>query len=398
MQNKTAAPTCAPPLQLERPLRFFSLYHLVEQIVNGRTSQALEELLSHRPVFRFDGKKDLLLPDYLFAAWAYWTEHARTRTTLLWDRARDLTLDKFTSLPIRNGRRVQQRAPGDNAGLRKRVDCRNYYVSLLDAIESDEGFSAASGLLERDHLAAVCFHRFANHHFYMSYLEARRRENPFISRYTWRVDGKGKITIWMPKYLSGRKRGAWLKKHVQNPDPKQSGERERIQTIVNERLVIPRFVAFEPHRDTKQPGRLPAPDVEASARMRPSIADFLAREKAVSADLQRPSIRKLGPEIIEQLVKAVMLNLRTRERTDEEIAAEFGLSKTAYSHFAGRGRDKAKSAGAKTVADLWRNLAELLSQVDVFREVAVDAGVWRAVETVVNNAKPARLRGENDDQ
>jgi len=380
---------------VERPYRCLDLLSLVESIAREGDTEALCELLEHRKLFRFEGKGNLVLPDYLVAVWEHRTEQARTRTTLLWDRARDLTLDKFTSIPRANVSGGDKRKPSGDPEPRSRVDCRKYYAALLKTLEKDKGFHAEIGTLERDQVLAVCFQRFVNHHFYLSYLEARRRENPFISRYAWRLDGKGKITLWMPKYLSGKARGAWLKKHVPDPDPKRPGERDRVQAIVDEGLLIPKLQVFEPERHADRPSGIPSPDVAASARMRPSLTDLLAREKAESIVLQRPSIRELGPEKVERLVKIIVPNLSLRQRTDEAIAREFGLSKTAYSHFAGS--DWAK--GEKTVvSDLWRNLADILSQSEVFQEVAQEAGVWRAVETLVDGGKPAKLKGEKHDQ
>lgn len=44
------------------------------------------------------------------------------------------------------------------------------------------------------------------------------------------------------------------------------------------------------------------------------------------------------------------------------------------------------------IPDLWRNAAEILSQVDVFRDVAAEAGVFKTAVTIANQNKPARLR------
>jgi hypothetical protein len=319
-------------------------------------------------------------------------ETLRKGATHLWDLARDLTLGKFTQLQRNDAKEVQEHAPDDETEPKSRVDCSNYYAAFVKGLEKDEGFRAASGALEQDRIVAVRLQRFVNHHFYLSYLEAKRQANPFISRYTWHVDGRGSITVWMPKYLTGKRRSAWLREHVDNPDPRRPGERRRIQDIIDKHLAIPRFVPFDPWRDAGCPSGFPAPDVQTDRRMRPSFAQYLAREKAVSADLQRPAIRKLGPEKIERLVNVVVPNLVTRERTDEEIALEFDLTKTAHSHFCGSKWHKDKATGNTTIPDLWRNAAELLGQVDVFREVAAEAGVFKAAATIANQNGPAKLR------
>ncbi len=376
----------------ERILSNQSLFNLVAFIARDRDVDALMEILSYRKSFCFEGRRNLVLPDYLSAMWRNRLERRSKEPTQLWDRARDLTLDKFTALPGITGAQTRARDPGDENGPGSRVDCRIYYAALLKNLEADKEFRTASGSLEQDHVVAVKFQKFVNHHFYFSYLEARRQMNPFISRYSWRVDGRGTITVWMPKYLKGRERRVWLEKHMDNPDPKRSGERARIQGIIDEVLAIPGFVPLDTQREVSLSSGFPPPDVEADRKMRPSFVAFLAREKAVSADLQRPTIRRLGFENIERLVNIVVPNLVTRERTDEDISREFGLSKTAQSHFCGSDWYKDEKTGKTVIPDLWRNAAELLSQMDAFRDIAMEAGVFKAAVTIVNQDGPARLR------
>lgn len=320
-----------------RPFRTVGLVELFNHIVDDSDRGAIREFLEYRRIFRWaDGDKPLSLPEYLYKTWTKWNNQGGRVATKVFDRAYDLTLDKFTSLPGTGGKGVGARAGDDATGPASRVDCRKYYAALLRNIEEDETFCTASGALEQDHVVAVKFQKFVNHHFHLSYLEALRQQmNPFISRYSWCVDGKGTITVWMPKYLKGRERRAWLEKHVDNPDPERLGERERIQDIIDEKLAIPRFVPIDMQCESGRSSGFPAPNVEADRKMRPNFVAFLAREKALSADLQRPAIRRLGFEKIERLVNIVVPNLVTRERTDEDIAREFGLSKTAQSHFCG---------------------------------------------------------------
>ena len=317
------------------------------------------------------------------------------RVTTLWDQAHDFTLDKFTLLPEEHDKQCERATSSEDGTPHSRVDCKNYYAALLEMIQTHSAFCATESALEQDAVASTCFQKFVNRHFYLSYLEAKRRENPLVSRYVWAVDGKGKLTLWMPKYLAGKRRAEWLVRNVQNPDPSRPGERDRVQNIINKRLVIPRFVGFESEEQDRCPSAVPLPDAVAGARLRPTIVDFLAREKALAADMQRPAIRKLGPEKVEALVRCVVRNLTSRSQTDEEIAAAFGVSKTALSHFAGSCWAEGKDGRQKDVPDLWRNLATLLSRSEVFQETAKEAGVWPAVQaTIQNNKRPARLKGE----
>ena len=382
-----------------RPLRGLSMHELLRLISHGPEADALFELLQYRRLFHFYGKDGpLLLPEYLYEIRSHWAHRSGHVAANTLDYAYDLTLDKFMALPSIKTGTDQGNIDHDEADPKRRVDCRHYYAALLKNIEADGCCCSATGALMQDHIVAVRFQRYLNHHFFLSCQEAWRKANPFVSRYNWRVDGRGTITVCMPKYLKGWARRAWLEKHVDNADPKRPGERERIQGIINERMAIPNFMPFDPQRDMAYPSGFPAPDVQADRRTRPSFTQYLAREKALSADLQRPAIRKLGPENIERLVNVVVPNLATRERTDEDIAREFGLSKTAHCHFCGTQRHKDKKTGKTVISDLWRNAAELLSQVEAFRDAAAEAGVLKAVVTIMNQDDPARLRRTHDVQ
>jgi len=378
----------------DRRFRHHSVFDLVSLIAHDSDVKALDELICYRKIFLFEGHGYMLLPDYLAAMWRDRVEKVRRGSTLLWDRARDLTSDKFTALPGIGDEKISKQPPDTGTDSVSRVDCRNYYAAFLKYIAKSKEFRNASGALAQDRIVAMELQRFVSYHFHTSsYLEAWRQMNPFISRYNWVLDGRGTITVWMPKYLSGRKRRVWLETHVADaPDPTRPGERERIQRIINKELAIPNFVPIDQQRDIGYPSRFPAPDVQADRRMRPSFIRYLAREKALSADLQRPALRRLGPEKIERLVTVVVANLATRERTDAEIGREFGLSKTAHSHFCGSEWYKDKMTGQTVIPDLWLNVAELLSQVDAFRDIAAEAGVFKAVATIVNGNGPAKLR------
>ncbi len=374
----------------ERWFRHHSVYDLISLIVHDSSVEAKEELVCYRKLFLFEGQGYVLLPDYLVAMWRDRAEKVRRGPTLLWDLARDMTLDKFTALPGIDGEDVLQKASDEETDSVSKADCRLYYDALLNGLESNEEFRVASGTLAQDHVVAVQFQKLVNYHFHMSYLEALRKRNPFVSRYNWCLDGRGTITVFMPKYLKQRR--AWLDKHVDNPDPDRLGERERIQNIINEKLAIPRFVPIDTQREVGRCSGFPAPDVEADRKMRPSFVAFLAREKALSADLQRPGIQKLGFEKIERLVHIAVPNLVTHERTDRDIANEFGLTPTVASHFFGSQWYKNKKTKRIVIPDLWRNAAELLRQVEAFRDIAAQAGVLKAAMNVAGQDGPARLR------
>ena len=168
---------------------------------------------------------------------------------------------------------------------------------------------------------------FVTRHFHLSLLEARRSANPSISRYVWRVNGIGAVTLWMPKALRGVERKTWLEKNVVDCDPSRPGERERVQAIIDTRLSRGGFVPlhqveYRLSRGERSRDHGQAPSLPKEGGV--DLAQFIAAEKADSIDLQRPAIRAIGPVNLRALVLAVFENITEEDRSEEELAAAFG--------------------------------------------------------------------------
>ena len=381
-----------------RPYRAEALTALFPRIFLDSDIEALAEVLQHRRCFRFAGHKHLRLSEYLLLVCRERSGRPGSGPGLFWDRAYDLALDKFSSLPQdlhtesgTDALKNEMLPPG-------RTDCRKYYAAVSRCIEKKKRHCGALEPLEEERLAARVFQQVVNWHITLAHRDARRSLlNPFVSRYRWQVDGKGAVTVRMPKYLKGKERPTWLEKHVDNPDPGRPGERERVQAIINERLVMPRFTALEPEKENGSPGGNP-PNPAESARRRPDLARFLAREKAVCADKQRPAIRALKPKRIERLVLEILDNLHPAGRTHADIARSFGISRSCLSRFAGLDWFKQGEGGRTAIPDLWLNLAMLCSQSDMFREVARDAGVLDTVAAIAARDKALKGKGGKHEQ
>ncbi len=407
--------TAANTIPQHRTLKDRELADLFYMVGFEHDPGALSEIVHHRRAFSFGTKEHIPLPDFLCSLLTARESEEGSRTSQLWERAHELMVFKLGVLSHPSGSHggVGNDTAANGRRSRKRIDCANYYAALWRLLQDDPVFTEARGTLEREKEAARQFQLFVTRNRYWSYIEARREARlMFVRRYVWRLNGRGKIEVLMPKYLKGVDCRKWLERNVPDPDPTAPGEKERIQAIINGRLEIPQFVPLNPVALPAQGTVQPKIDPDMGEKSSPSFIDLLAREKALAADLQRPSIRELGPKRIEELVHAIGDNLKTREFTDEALAIRFGISKTAFSHFGGSDWSKIKKGKKETteddeevkqeektfVPDLFRNAAALLSESEIFREMAAEAGVFRPAKSIANDGTPPRLRRNDHDR
>lgn len=237
-----------------------------------------------------------------------------------------------------------------------------------------------SKLEEETHAAAI-LQRFVRRHFLLSLLEAKRSTNEFWSRYAWRI-GKYSICVWLPKFLKGRDRRAWLEENVKNPDPTRLDEHERIQRFIGGRFAN---MAFVPLQDSLHEDPTDAIIDESLDRSQFgfSLARFVADEKSADIENQRRSIQNLGTDKLKQLVLRIFEDLDAGTFQDHRIAEDFGLSKSTFSRFAG---SQWQASDTNKIPDLWLNTAQVLSTRPEFKEAAVEAGVWGEVEKALKKA------------
>ncbi|NUM53452.1 MAG: hypothetical protein HUU46_07400 [Candidatus Hydrogenedentes bacterium] len=406
-QYRTDAPTGASRYERRDPdYAGMSLLALLMAITWLGDRDALSELIHYRTIFQFGTQRSLLLLDFISRLVGDRMDHARNRTTELWERAHDSTVMKFTSTVAfceteESKKGKKEEADEEDADVESRpkwrVDCRLYYRALLNEILCENAVTNARSALETELAAARAFQKFVLRQLNFAYLEACRKADPFVSRYTWHIDGRGSLTVRLPKYLHGKDRKPWLERNVDDPDPQRPGERDRIQAIIREKLPIPRFCSMEKNAYTTVRSQLPGADDKLEKAMRPNMVDCVAKKTAESLDRQRNAIRKLGNQDLEALVKALLENALSGERTLESIAAEFGVSKATLSRFFGRDWSKGDKGVDTKVPDLVRIVAAIVSSDEVFMEVAAEAGVLGAAREIVNGGEPLRLKEHNDE-
>ena len=377
-----------PPEGVKRPTtsdsryRNLSLMKLVKKIVDKSDRRALQEFHNSRTLFHYNGGPPLHFIDYLnelreSAAKRVWSAPHALQVA---EKAYDLTIDKFNNLP---GKKRSSRKGGRKPACNMKpqgIDCRLNFMAFLKKIDDSFTTEPPQNQIEEEARAAMILQGLVSRHFYRSLLDALRKANPFRSRYNWRVRGKT-ICVWLPVSLEGRKRREWLAKKIDDPDPRRPGETERIQSIIDRELVRGRFVPIDPDTHHSSGASL-LPWSHSGGTFGESLAQAIADEKARNIHMQRPCIRALGDKALRQLVLRIFKDLRCDEYEDGKVARDFGLSKATFSRFAGSKWLLSESG----IPDLWKNAAEVISTNPTFKEVAIDTGSWKQVESALQRS------------
>ena len=261
--------------------------------------------------------------------------------------AQDLTIDKLSRLPSPDLKRHG-------------VDCRFYFRAFLKEMTEFKKDNPDIIQLALEAAAVKKMKGLIKWHFSLSLKEAQRHNDSSFSRYYWKVNGKT-ICIKMPLAITGRKRSEWLNKHIDELDPGSPGARKRIQSIIYQYFGKENIFPFD---DDFNQGQIekPADDMDESPAL--DLGKTVALEKTKLIDAQRPTIKKLGPLRLTSLIERIFSDLEDGCFKDGKVAADFGVSKSTFSRFAGSDWLKSKSG----VPDLWRNTAEVVMAYPVFRD------------------------------
>jgi hypothetical protein len=175
-----------------------------------------------------------------------------------------------------------------------------------------------------------------------------------------------------------------LEEHVDEPDPTRLGERARVQSIVNARLMLPKLVSLDHASDylgktTIASPDLPWPTVHGISTW--GLAEAVAKEKAENIHLQRPAIQKLGRKGLRSLIHRIFEDLSNGAYDAGAVADAFGLSPATLSRFAGC-RWSTRANSTMGVPDLFLNTAHTLARVPTFVQAAKAAGVWSGIEEI----------------
>ena len=365
-----------------RSRQTLSLVDLVERITGENDLLALQEFHQRRTVFRYRGGRPLLFAQFVDAL----RQSLLARQLAGWhddvhERAYDLTIDKFTNLPPAHAEGSALRWPGP--------DCRCYFRMCLGRMTRLLQANSDLNPLERERQAARILQRHVVRHYYLSCLEAKRGANPAVSRYAWKVNG-GVIDLRLPASMPGAQRRKWLETHVDNPDPARPGERQRVQAIADDHLPMPRLLRLDEADDAPARSRHTVDHARLWSFERDITVDGLAKvvawEKAQNLHQQRPAIRSLGRTKLMQLIVQILGDLGDGNYEEKRLAQLFGLSLSTFSRFAG---SRWRKRSDRAIPDLWLNTAHTLASHRALVEAAKDAGVWRRVGQVLQQAAPS---------
>jgi hypothetical protein len=367
--------------------RYLSLLRLAERIVRNGDELALKEIHDNRRIFRYRDETSLLLAEYLdkLRQSMLPDKWAEKNDQELSDTAYDLTIAKFINLPHKSGGTSSKEDTTGRRMKRKGADCRLYFRTFLNHVGQEMDSEASLSQLEQEDLAARSLQGLVKRHFYLSWLEAKRRSDPAVTRYVWKING-GTITLYLPSDM-GRKKRDWLEKNVDNPDPHRPGESERIQAIINRRLIRSKCVEFYDSWGGSSCGMTVnacAPENALLETSTDGLAKVIADEKARNIDTLRPSIRELGKEKVTQMILRIFEDLSGGDYQDGKVASTFGLNKSSFSRFAG---SQWSTSGSRGIPDLWLNTAHTVASHPSFSATAREVGIgaWEKVQTIVNN-------------
>ena len=300
--------------------------------------------------------------------------------------AYDLTLDKFSNLPGQLSFILKTDNNKNRAKRGSGSDCRLYFKAYLARITKLFKDKPPVSIIEAEEMAAVCMQGLVRNHFHKSQLEAKRSLNTIWSRYAWITKG-GTIRVWLPVFITGVKRGEWLEENIMDPNPKREGEKQRVQEIINAKLVhetIIRVIEGTANLQNSVESLWSKRETEFGITLGQVVAD----EKVENIDQLRPSIRNLGKNKLKRMIHRIFEDVNSQEYEGGKIAQDFGISKATVSRFAGSCWTKMKSP----IPDLWLNTAKVLRQLKIFKEVAIQTGYLEMAENIseTNNTTIAR--------
>lgn len=358
---------------------------LIHRIAFCGNRAALREFHEKRRLFRIKDGPPLLLVEFVQMVLK---EERRIRffglPTSALDRAYDLTIDKFSILPDCDATGCSPE-PRDQVHHLKRsgMNCRYQFRAIAKAIRLWHRTRPDADPLTTEAATAQIIQRRVACHCWWSCLEAQRGHRWGWSRFHWQPPD-GSVTVWMPRWMSGRQRRAWLEAHVAPPGSTDNGDKQRIQAIIDGHFGTPEPVPLNEYSHTASQNSETQPVIDRLIEYETAehgLAEFVAREKAMRLDEQRGAICRLGRKRLIALIHRVFDELVTGRLEDHAIAAEFGLSPATFSRFAG---SRWKPGDGRRIPDLWRNTAQVVSCLPVFRSSAKAAGLWHRVESVAH--------------
>lgn len=342
---------------------------VLRPIAEDAETAALHEFHNNRRLFRLDGGLPMTFTEFAVRLCHGEVAHCVFgNQTELEDIAYDDLVRRFTDVH-RSGTHVRKK--------RRVRDCRKNFASIVRAVDRwRERHGGADSLELEAATARICQRKVATHAWF-ALLEALRNHNPTRSRYQGRSDGR-LVTVWMPKWLTGRRRREWLRRHAGVESDATDSALQRHADREFGRCSVRPISEAESLADACQPSPLDWL-IEHEIATRGLVA-FVADEKADRIAELPPSIAALGPDRVRVLVHRIFHAKEGGFVCDRTIAAEFGLSPASYSRLAG---SRWRPGGPRSMPVLIDNLCQVLAAHPPFTDAARRAGVWETVRQLL---------------
>jgi hypothetical protein len=349
-----------------------SIFELIKRISIHEDHNALNNLLSFRKLLIINGNR-IILPEYLkqlrenkFYPYLNISNH-ETKLDEKLDLINDRTLQKFSVL-----KKYSKKIDGPY--------CNNQYNELYKQLNDYYKSEKTISQLDLELKAESLFKGMVIRHLKYSWLEVCRKTNRLYQRYRW-VLAKGVIELMKPVSIKGREFTKWLEEHIENPDPSNKGEKYRIQNAVDNWFGHSSEIDYESIVYRQNDKIDPNIDIE---RYPENFTTLIANEKSTNINKLRPSIRSLGKIKLKMFISKILDNIVYDEDKDISIAKEFGLSKAAYSRFAGKNW---KNNNDGEVPDLWKNIAQIITSDPIFLELAISLGINTDIDSILKLTK-----------
>lgn len=379
------------PLTIKKNYRLTPLSDLLTLITMHSDSDALQELLSNRKPYVVEGRRSDL-PSFLREISS--NDSSRTgRNQDLVDCAYNMTLDKFSHLPLSAQPDSAYRTGETDTPKRRVIDCCHYYKAVVVQFESWKEANPLAGTIDQELQGCNILQQTVFRNFHWSMQECRRSNMPFAKRYVWKVKDQT-ISLRRPVEIPGGAFRKWLEQNIADPDPKNPGEGERIQREVDRHFAQGSFVPWDEKtmahisggNQAADPGSTVGSKTEASR-----LAMTVAREKVANIDEMRPAIRELGKEKLFFLVLRIFSDIEDGIMEDVHVANDFGLSKATFSRFAGSDWTKHIGQDKFSIPDLWLNTAKVLASSPEFTEIVLSAGIVPRLKEVIKRGRNANV-------
>lgn len=358
-----------------RPYSHASLKELAQRIVSLSDPQALEEFHERKPLID-SSKGALRLVEFVAELRNRFLGSRRGRMDLLVvEKAYDLTIRKFSELPVSTGDLVPLK--------RKSVDCRYYFQAYILGLER---FCQASGVhpLEREQREGRILQGLVTWHFNLSCRESLRRVRGSWRGMTLKL-GFLKFSLRVPVHYQRSEVQAWLTDRLEPIEELRQTDQTRIQDLLDRHFLSARILTYEDYLGA-QVVHAPVRETSESEMTAGDLAGAVGAQKVRTIDRQRPAIRALGAQQLRELIEQAFTDLSEGQYDDGNLARRFGLSKATFSRFAG---SRWKLSGVErlrpgVIPDLWRNTAKVLAMNSMFIQTAKECGVWSEVLEVLD--------------